>query len=265
MSVSYTYDNTLDGLLSAVFAAYLYKETPREIVPRGLLQESFGQHVREIETDIPRARRVEKGIIKNMGSPCFTNVWTAFLSAEANKATLLYRYIQRGFDIGRGIYNHISHPDILPVEKILYNIKHEAHLFTGFARFSEMENGVWFAKISPKNAVVPLVMPHFAERFNIQPFVLFDDVHGMAGVYDMQSWYMVETQQVNVPAPSKSEWENRRMWKSFYETVAIKERSNPACRRGHMPLRYWSNMTEFSHIPEQKPQRGASSKLTSAL
>jgi probable DNA metabolism protein len=97
--------------------------------------------------------------------------------------------------------------------------------------------------------VVPLIMPHFAERFNVQPFVLFDDVHGIAGVYDMKSWYLVETERLNVPKPSDREWDYRCMWKGFYEAIAIKERVNPKCRRSHMPLRFWPNMTEFGHIP----------------
>jgi probable DNA metabolism protein len=249
MPISYTYDHTLDGLLSAVFAAYLYKEAPVEIVPHGLLQEAFGQNVREIETDETHARRVEKGIVAKAGSPCFTNVWTAFLSCEREKATRIYRYIRRGLEIGRGVYNNISHADVLPVENMLYAIRHEAHLLTGFTRFSEMENGAFYAKISPKNAVVPLIMPHFAERFNVQPFIVFDDIHGIAGVYDMKGWYMVETGHLDVPKPSDSEWDYRRMWKGFYEAIAIKERVNHKCRRSHMPLRFWPNMTEFGHIP----------------
>lgn len=253
MPISYTYDNTLDGLLTAVFWAYKYREVPLEIIPRGLLQQRFGVGVREIATDEALARRVEKGVVSKMGSPFFSNIWVAFMSCETDKATLIYRYIRRGFEIGRAIYSNISHPDVLPIEKLLYYIKHEAHLLTGFCRFSEMENGVYYARITPKNDVVPLIMPHFADRLNIQPFIIFDAAHGLAGVYDLREWYMVETASLNVPAPSDAEWDYREMWRGFYEAIAIKERINPACRRGHMPMRYWPNMTEFGYA---LPRRG---------
>ncbi len=262
MPISYTYDATLDGLLSAVFAAYSNREEPLDILPHGLLQEAFGLNVREIETDEAKARRVEKGIVSRMGSPCFANVWTAFLSGAPDKATLIYRYIRRGFEIGRGIYNNISHTDVLPVQKILQNVTHEAHILTGFARFSEMENGVWFSKITPKNSVVPLIMPHFAERLSFQPFLLFDAAHGLAGVYDLKDWHLVETAGLNVPAPSENEWEYRRMWKNFYENIAVKERINPVCRRTHMPMRFWPNMTEMGYIPPAAAKNGKLTLLT---
>ena len=41
------------------------------------------------------------------------------------------------------------------------------------------------------------------------------------------------------------ELQYRRMWQTFYDTIAIQGRENPRCRMTHMPKRYWDNMTEF--------------------
>lgn len=252
MYTAYSYDGTFDGFLSAVFAAYENHEEPEEIVLAGVLQEVFGRAARVIATDEVRARRVEKGIIKTMGSPAFKKIWQTFLSGEPDKATLLYRYIRRGLEIGRGIYNNISHNDVLPVEKLHLAIMREAHLLTGFVRFSEMEGGVFYSKITPKNSVVPILMPHFADRFSIQPLILHDAAHSLVGVYDLKEWYLVETDTLNIPAPDENELNYRRMWKNFYETIAVMERANPVCRRTHMPMRFWPNMTEHGYIPPQK-------------
>lgn len=252
MSTAYTYDGTFDGFLSAVFVAYENHEEPEEIVTEGVLQEVFGRAAREIATDEARAVRVEKGIIKTMGSPAYKKIWQTFLSGDPEKATLLYRYIRRGFEIGRGIYSNISHNDVLPIEKLHLAIMREAHLLTGFVRFSEMEGGVFYSKITPKNSVVPILMPHFADRFSVQPFILYDAEHNLAGVYDLKEWRLVETELLNVPAPDENELNYRRMWKGFYESIAIMERVNPICRRTHMPKRFWPNMTEHGYIPPQK-------------
>lgn len=253
LSTAYTYDGTFDGFLSAVFAAYENRETPEEIVEAGVLQEVFGRVAREISTVEARARRVEKGIVKTMGSPAFEKIWQTFLSGEPDKATLLYRYIRRGFEIGRGIYNNISHNDVLPIEKLHFAVTHEAHLLTGFVRFSEMEGGIFYSKITPKNSVIPLIMPHFVDRFSIQPMIVHDAAHNLVGVYDLKEWYLVETDNLNVPAPDENELNYRRMWKSFYESIAIMERTNPVCRRSLMPMRFWPNMTEHGYIPPKKP------------
>lgn len=248
MPVAYSYDGTFDGFLSAVFTAYSNREEPEEIVPAGILQEAFGRASRVIVTNEAQSRRVEAGIVRSMGSPCLQTIWTVFLSGEPDKATLLYRYIRRGFEIGRGIYNNISHSDVLPIEKIHYAVTHEAHMLTGFARFSQMEGGVFYSKITPKNSVVPLLMPHFADRLSVQPFVLYDSEHGLAGVYDLKSWYLVETDSLTVPPPDENELEYRRMWKNFYEVISIAERENPVCRRTHMPKHFWRNMTEHQRL-----------------
>ena len=49
---------------------------------------------------------------------------------------------------------------------------------------------------------------------------------------------------LTVPAGAE-ELQYRRMWRKFYDTIAIAGRENPKCRMSHMPKRYWDNMTEF--------------------
>jgi probable DNA metabolism protein len=41
------------------------------------------------------------------------------------------------------------------------------------------------------------------------------------------------------------EKEYRKLWKKFYDSVAIEERKNEKCRMGQMPKRYWKNLTEM--------------------
>ena len=45
--------------------------------------------------------------------------------------------------------------------------------------------------------------------------------------------------------PGQEELDFRRLWRQFYDTVAIEGRYNPRCRMTHMPKRYWAHMTEF--------------------
>ena len=36
------------------------------------------------------------------------------------------------------------------------------------------------------------------------------------------------------------------MWKSFYDTIGIKERNNERCRMNFMPKKYWKYIVEMS-------------------
>ena len=43
-----------------------------------------------------------------------------------------------------------------------------------------------------------------------------------------------------------SEKDFRKMWKDFYDTVAVEGRENEKCRMTHMPKRFWKHIIEVS-------------------
>jgi len=242
--IAYIYDGTFPGLMTAVFTAYERREKPYVIAEEDSLQVIFGQQATHIATQEDWAVRVEDGVRKKMGQDGYYNIWTAFLSCDNDKATKIYRYIRLGMKLGMAVHDHISHDDVLNILSMNKHTGGEAHLLTGFVRFSRMENGVYYSKISPKNNVLPIIMPHFADRFSDQPMLVFDEVHHLAGVYDLKSWYLVEADELTLPDLAEDEKEWRAMWRKFYDTIGIKERANHKLRISHLPKRYWSNLTE---------------------
>ena len=47
---------------------------------------------------------------------------------------------------------------------------------------------------------------------------------------------------------SDEEKEYRRLWKNYFDNIAIRERTNPRCQRNFMPVRYWKHLTEMTEI-----------------
>jgi probable DNA metabolism protein len=252
MSIAYLYDGSFDGLLTAVFEGYQSRVHPDLVAEENGLQVGFGQEIRAIETDDAKARRVEKGIISKLGQEPYATIWTAYLSSDPTKATTIYNYVRRGFEVGYRIQNDLAHPAVLAFDAIRRLVGRETHFTKEFLRFSEMEGGVFYAKITPEHSVVPLVMPHFVDRYSVQPFLIHDLTHGEAGVYDGNGWYLTDTEGMTIPEETYGELTYKRMWKRFYETIAIRERTNPRCRKNHMPVKYWQNMTEFSFVETAK-------------
>jgi probable DNA metabolism protein len=37
----------------------------------------------------------------------------------------------------------------------------------------------------------------------------------------------------------------RNLWRNYFDSMAIKERTNPRCQRNLMPARYWKNLPEM--------------------
>ena len=243
--VAYIYDETFDGLLTAVFEAYARRPAPVAIVGCDSCQQQMGVSYTEIATDEEKARRVIAGVQRRLGESGYEKIWTAFLSENVNRGDIIYRYIQFGIEVGTLIHRKITDQRVIDIDKLCALVTRQAGLLIEFVRFSRLEGGIYYGEISPDYAILPLIMPHFASRFHVQPFLIHDKTHGQTGVYDRRDWYITDESPENLPAYAADEVQWRRLWKTFYDTVAIKERINPALRRQHMPKKYWKHMIEL--------------------
>ena len=239
------YDGTFEGLMTAVFDSYSCHPAPEGVAQAQQCQQLLGREYRDVITDDEKADRVIAGVRRAMGADAYEKVWRAFLSCDDGKGDAIYRYIRLGMRIGRRILLRLTDDRVMRLEGIDRLVGREAGLLIEFVRFSEMEGGIYYGEITPENDVLPLIMPHFAERFHIQPFILHDKGRRQAGVFDTREWVLTSTEGMRLPDYARGEQEYRRMWKAFYNTIAIKELINPALRRNHMPKKYWKNMLEM--------------------
>lgn len=239
------YDGSFEGLLTAVFDSYSYSPPPQSLDTADIYQPRLGCRYQESHADPQKTARVITGIRRRMGSLGYRKVWQAFLHDGGDKATVIYRYIRLGMREGECVHHMLTHPIVMALDKLVALTGREAGFLTEFIRFSELEGHLYYAEITPEHYTLPLIMPHFAARMNTQPFLIHDKTHGVAGVYDRHNWYLVSTENMTVPELSTNEIAYRRLWKTFYDTIAIKERINPNLRRQLMPKKYWKNMTEM--------------------
>lgn len=239
------YDGTFEGLLSAVFDSYSFSPPPQSVDLAALYQPQLGCRYKECATDPHHAARVIAGVRRQMGELGYRKIWQAFLHEGGDKGTVIYRYIRLGMKQGERVHQMLTDPVVLAIDKLCAITGREATFLTEFVRFSEVEGHLYYAEITPEHMTLPLIMPHFAARMNTHSFLIHDKTHHVAGVYDRTGWVLVSTEGMTVPALSENELAYRRLWKGFYDTIAIKERENPALRRQLMPKKYWKNITEL--------------------
>ncbi len=122
-------------------------------------------------------------------------------------------------------------------------VRREAHKYTGFTRF-EMTDVGFFARIAPKHDILPLIAPHFCERFR-DDRVIFDENRQAAALIGKEGYKLVSA---TIDSFERHEEEKRfeGLWKKFFESVSIKERANKKLQRSFVPLRYRKFMGEFS-------------------
>ena len=215
--IIYQYDGSFEGLLCCVFESYTKKERPTAILRDGDDEPSLFE-IRAVTTDRAHAQRIYRSLYKR--SPeVGPFLRRAFLTCLPDKEMAIYRFIVKFYREGAPLLSRLSDDTYLPLLKAVRQLSGEVEQFRGFTRFSDFD-GVLGAEIEPKNRVLPVLRRHFCERYHNETFFLYDRTHREALLY-------------------------RRLWRRFYDTVAIEARKNEKLRMTHMPKRYWGMMTEF--------------------
>lgn len=247
-AVIYRYDGSFAGFLSVVFASFEKREQPVQIMSRDQIQTVLFP-IKEIETDKEKASRVRAGIRSRMSENGWQKVRLGFDTCHPEKELLLLRFIRLGMRLGKRVCWMLADDTVAELENALKHLTGEAHQYKGFVRFSEA-GGVLAAVIEPKNRVLPLLAPHFSDRYANEAFLIFDKTHREMLLYRPHRYVIIPVENYELPLPGTEERLFRSLWKSYYETIGIKERENPRCRMGHMQKRYWKHLTEMdSDVP----------------
>ena len=245
----FIYDDTFEGLLSAVFDAYDMKCTPADITVSEEGQQSIGTELYYVNTSAEKSDRVMAGMQKKIGGGFVGMVENAYLSWQPGREMAIYRYIVLGFKLGPRIELNLSDETVLKIKSYASLVGREVNKLTGFIRFSVMENNVMYAQISPESNCLAFFMPHFADRMRGIPFLIHDLTHHLIGVCNTAEWYIRTDEGLTLPKYSADEMLYRRMWKTFYNTIAVEGRVNKKLRQHFMPLRYQKHMTEMQDDP----------------
>lgn len=245
------YDGTLEGFCCAVLLAYERRSWPASICAGDAIQLSFSQELVVAETDFPRARRVAEGLERAAGERAWRKVSRAFLSDRPGREDALFSYIVYAMDRGPSALDDIADSRVAAVERLLVQVDNERERMFQFSRFERLENGVWYSRIAPEARVVPLMMRHFVSRFGSEPFVIYDEAHGMAGFAAEGASAVVLVDSLDVPERSEEEVECQRLWKRFYDSLSNEARYNPVLRSSLLPKRLWRNMTEFTRAVDE--------------
>lgn len=116
-------------------------------------------------------------------------------------------------------------------------------------RLCEMENNLWYSSIHPDNNVIEQVGQFLMKRFPKQNMILHDKNRNLAFLYNCQNRNDYEMIQVpenfEVKRFSDEELQFQKLWRTFFQTIAIKERTNSRLQMQYMPKKYWKDLIEM--------------------
>ena len=246
-------EDSLDGILTGVYDAWESGLGHAQVRLKTDAQDTLELfcEYRQVRTELEKAEKVLRTVRRRMGEEAFEAVCYAAACEHPERADAIYRLIVLGLSLpdGREAVHCLQNESVSLVMKLRQKAWHEAHRLMGFLRFEEMENGILYARFRSVCAVLPLLAPHFADRFRQENWVIHDLGRGSVAIHRKNSvWVLAEEKDLRLNSlgrPSESEEAFQSLWKTFCTSIAIEERNNPGCQQTLLPLRFRPCMTEF--------------------
>lgn len=253
----YIFDNTLDGLLTAVFDSFSLHQQPKMLLTEGEQLPLFADELHRVVSDSGKAERVWKGLEKNLSKDGLRMITISWLSEERMLNTPLFNFICKVFrQKEKDLERNASDPDVLEVRNSCRRVLHEQLRMKQFIRFQKAKDSTYLAVVSPDHNVLPLIISHFQDRFNDQPWLIYDAKRHYGYYYDGKTVinvtfedetavpFNLENGKLDAEALSENDLLFQDLWRTYFKAVCIKERIKPKKQLNDMPRRYWKYMTE---------------------
>ncbi|MBQ6887947.1 MAG: TIGR03915 family putative DNA repair protein [Lachnospiraceae bacterium] len=247
-------EDSQESIFTAVYQAYEWRLN-REHVYLQIGEEGnlrlFAEYLK-VETNKEKASKVAATIISKMGEDVYWDICCVLASEDVEKAQAVYRTIITAIDTKqfRNVMTNVKDAYIQKAFELARATGREVHHLYGFLRFQELENGVLYAKIGPKNNIVTLLIPHFSNRYPLENFVIHDDIRQIFVIHPAGKECIVltgdEFNDLSLPNHSEEEEYFQSLFWEFCHTIAIKERKNLKLQQNMLPLRFQEYMVEFS-------------------
>ena len=256
----YSFDGTLEGLLTAVFEAFALHEQPEQLLSAGDQIPLFCDRHYPVITDEEKAERVWKGLEKRLPKEVVRMLYVSWLSELPELSNALFHYICKVFrqpEGAPGIERNFADPDVLAVTNIARKVLHEQLRMKQFIRFQKAKDGTYLAVIAPDHNVLPLITDHFRDRFNDQPWLIYDAKRHYGYYYDgaglparitfadeSSITFNLSDGRLDEEVLSSDDRMMQELWRTYFKAICIRERINPRKQLNDMPRRYWKYLTE---------------------
>ena len=241
---TFLYDGTFNGFLTIVFYCYENKILPQKIYSYKNYNQNFLDKTHNIDTDYEKSKRVFNGIEKSISYETLYNTYNAFLSNQKDKEINILKYLCNGFDIGPKINNMITVSYVFKVINMRKRTLAECHKLKGLLRFQEIGENICYATIHPDNDIIEPLGHHFINRLSSMNFIIHDKNRNKYFIYNTKEYKILEDIDIQIPEKTNNEKLYEDLWKTFFNTIAIKERKNKRCQMQYMPKKYWQDLIE---------------------
>ncbi len=178
----------------------------------------------------------------------------AAAASSMEKAEAIYKTVVWGLS-GRcrgSILEHLTNDDVRRTLELSRSAGNELHRMKQFLRFAELEGGVLYAVIAPKDNVLPMLTVHFADRLPMENFAICDENRKLYAIHPAgKDWFLMSGQHMPPRAEkgeltlTAEEEHYQELFRHFCHTISIEDRKNLKLQQNMLPLRFRNYMVEF--------------------
>ncbi len=250
--IVYRCEDTLESVFTAIYRAYEEKRNHEDTL-LSLTDDPilFAEDI-PVAADEEKTRKVMRTLERRFGRDDCKRLTMALAAEDEGKAQAVYRTVVQGL---RGqcrpghLFDNLADEGVHQAFALARGVSTEVGHQLQFLRFQELDSGVLFSRIGPKNDVIVFLMPHFADRLPIENFVLYDEKRGLFGIHPAgRPWYLLRGEEADRPGAlrySEDELQYQELFRQFCHTITVEGRENRKLQRGMLPLRFREYMVEF--------------------
>ncbi len=249
----YQCEDTLESIFTAIYRAYEERRNHRDTVI-SLTDEAylFAEYV-EVIPEPEKSAKVVRTLRRKFGDEDYRWLCYALTSEEGDKAQAVYQTVVDGLqrNVPEGhLFDNLAYDAVNRAYSLARGASREYLHMTGFVRFQELEQGILYSKIGPKHNLLSFLMPHFADRFPMENFMIYDEGRRLLGLHPAgRQWYLLQesdnpevSEQFSL---SEAEYVYQELFRFFCKKIAIEDRKNLDLQRNMLPLRFRGYMVEF--------------------
>ncbi|MBO5372774.1 MAG: TIGR03915 family putative DNA repair protein [Lachnospiraceae bacterium] len=253
-------EDSIDGIFTGIYDAFASHYGHKNIRLSTNSHEDmclFSEYI-SVRTDIDKSQKVGRTLFKRFGIDFYETICKcaladgSFKKLSMDKANAIYQTIVMAFALPEAekVLNFLGEPCIACLFELCRQTNNEGHHYLGFLRFFELENGLLFAKIAPKNNVLPILAEHFTNRLPLENFMIYDETHKLAIIHKAGKDYLtVDASELDLTLTrqySANEENYQKLFKTFFHSIAIEARKNPKLQSQNIPKRFWANTVELA-------------------
>ncbi|MES2487807.1 MAG: TIGR03915 family putative DNA repair protein [Bacteroidota bacterium] len=252
--VTYVFDGSFEGLLTAIFDSYDRKEKVVDLICDTYYQPNMLAMPYIVDNDAVKAKRVWTGLGKKLSGQWGVMFYKTYLSEDPQTFKDLFNFARYIFDNPAGAESNFGNPYVIAVSKMDRKVNREKHRMKAFIRFQKTADGMYYCPVEPDFNVLPLISKFFKDRYADQQWIIYDVRRKYGLYYNLQTVEEitydfvanVNTSKVVLPTAMQDEKEELAslLWKDYFNSTNIPARKNMKLHIQHVPKRYWKYLNE---------------------